>query len=57
MEIRTREFSIDDYDNAVQLWKRVEGIEIAEGDDVTVLDARIRLLPRRPQDPYLRRLR
>src|ERR1700758_4710463 len=33
MEIRTREFSIDDYDNAVQLWKRVEGIEIAEGDD------------------------
>src|ERR1700740_2581474 len=33
MEIQTREFSIDDYDNAVQLWKRVEGIEIAEGDD------------------------
>jgi N-acetylglutamate synthase len=33
MEIRTREFSIGDYDNAVQLWKRVEGIEIAEGDD------------------------
>src|SRR5246500_4769504 len=33
MEIRTREFSIGDYDNAVQLWRRVEGIEIAEGDD------------------------
>ena len=31
--IRTREFSIDDYDAAVELWKRVEGLEIAEGDD------------------------
>ncbi len=31
--IRTREFSIDDYDAAVELWKRTEGIEIAEGDD------------------------
>lgn len=30
--IRTREFRIDDYDAAVALWKRVEGIEIAEGD-------------------------
>ena len=31
--IDTREFSIDDYDAAVELWKRVEGVEIAEGDD------------------------
>ena len=31
--IDTREFSIDDYDAAVELWKRVEGLEIAEGDD------------------------
>ena len=31
--IRTREFSINDYDAAVELWKRVEGLEIAEGDD------------------------
>ncbi|MER5199962.1 bifunctional acetate--CoA ligase family protein/GNAT family N-acetyltransferase [Streptomyces sp. NPDC002755] len=30
---------------------------LATADAVTVLDARIRLLPRRPQDPYLRRLR
>ena len=32
-KIDTREFSITDYDAAVQIWKRVEGIEIAEGDD------------------------
>ena len=31
--IDTREFSIKDYDAAVELWQRVEGIEIAEGDD------------------------
>ncbi|MFF3201057.1 GNAT family N-acetyltransferase [Streptomyces sp. NPDC002962] len=30
---------------------------LAAPDGVTVLDARVRLLPRRPQDPYLRRLR
>src|SRR5438093_12814248 len=30
--IRTREFRIDDYDAAVELWKRVEGVEVAEGD-------------------------
>jgi ribosomal protein S18 acetylase RimI-like enzyme len=29
----TREFLIDDYQAAVELWKRVEGVEIAEGDD------------------------
>jgi ribosomal protein S18 acetylase RimI-like enzyme len=31
-QIRTREFEIADYDAAVRLWKRVEGVEIAEGD-------------------------
>ncbi|MFE2264514.1 bifunctional acetate--CoA ligase family protein/GNAT family N-acetyltransferase [Streptomyces griseosporeus] len=30
---------------------------LAARDEVTVLDARVRLLPRPPQDPYLRRLR
>ena len=30
--ITTREFHIDDYDAAVELWQRVEGVEIAEGD-------------------------
>jgi ribosomal protein S18 acetylase RimI-like enzyme len=33
MEIQTREFAIEDYDEATELWKRVEGVEIAEGDD------------------------
>jgi ribosomal protein S18 acetylase RimI-like enzyme len=33
MEIQTREFAIDDYDAAIQLWRRVEGLDIAEGDD------------------------
>jgi N-acetylglutamate synthase len=31
--IVTREFSVDDYEAALQLWRRVEGLEIAEGDD------------------------
>jgi len=31
--IKTREFSISDYDGALDLWERVEGLEIAEGDD------------------------
>jgi N-acetylglutamate synthase len=31
--IYTREFSIGDYDAALLLWQRVEGVEIAEGDD------------------------
>src|SRR6266487_2973568 len=31
--INTREFSINDYDAVVELWRRVEGLEIAEGDD------------------------
>ncbi len=29
----TREFSIKDYDAAIGIWRRVEGLEIAEGDD------------------------
>jgi len=32
-QIDTREFSINDYKAALQLWQRVEGLEIAEGDD------------------------
>ena len=32
-EITTREFLIDDYDAALQLGQRVEGLEVAEGDD------------------------
>jgi hypothetical protein len=31
--IVTRDFSIDDYDATLQLWQRVEGLEVAEGDD------------------------
>ena len=27
-----REFRLDDYDEAIELWKQVEGVEIAEGD-------------------------
>ena len=33
MEIQTREFGIDDYDAAIELWDRVEGLDVAEGDD------------------------
>jgi ribosomal protein S18 acetylase RimI-like enzyme len=36
--ISTREFHTDDYDAAFELWHRVEGVEVAEGDskeDVT----------------------
>jgi ribosomal protein S18 acetylase RimI-like enzyme len=32
-KVNTREFRITDYDAALQLWQRVEGLEIAEGDD------------------------
>ena len=31
--IDTREFCASDYDAALQLWNRVEGLEIAEGDE------------------------
>lgn len=33
MEIQTRDFGVDDYDAAVDLWSRVEGLDVAEGDD------------------------
>ena len=33
MKIQTREFAIDDDEAAVELWKKFEGVEIAEGDD------------------------
>jgi N-acetylglutamate synthase len=32
-EIATREFFFSDYAAALELWQRVEGLEIAEGDD------------------------
>ena len=32
-KIETREFAVSDYDAALELWERVEGLEIAEGDD------------------------
>jgi len=32
-KIATREFCIGDYDAVLHLWNRVEGLEIAEGDD------------------------
>jgi hypothetical protein len=31
--IDIREFSVNDYDAAVELWQRVEGVEVAEGDN------------------------
>jgi ribosomal protein S18 acetylase RimI-like enzyme len=33
IDIRTREFRIEDYDAAIELWSRVEGLDVAEGDD------------------------
>jgi len=32
-QIVIREFYIEDYDDVLQLWQTVEGLEIAEGDD------------------------
>jgi len=32
-DVQTREFAIDDYDAAMEVWKRVEGLDVAEGDD------------------------
>jgi len=32
-KIEIREFFINDYDVAIELWQRVEGLEIPEGDD------------------------
>jgi ribosomal protein S18 acetylase RimI-like enzyme len=37
--ITTRDFVIDDYDDAVALWKLMEGIEVAEGDARDEIDA------------------
>lgn len=33
MEVQSREFRIGDYDAAIDLWSRVEGLDVAEGDD------------------------
>jgi len=33
MEIETREFRIEDYEMAVDLWNRSEGLDVAEGDE------------------------
>ena len=32
-KIEIREFFVNDYDAALELWQRLEGLEIAEGDD------------------------
>jgi N-acetylglutamate synthase len=37
-EIQTRDFSIADYEAVLQLWQRVEGLEVAEGDDKEGVD-------------------
>ena len=46
MEIQTRDFRIEDYDAAVELWNRVEGLDVAEGDDRATIE---RFLQRNPQ--------
>jgi len=43
--VETREFEIGDYDAAIELWKRAEGLDVAEGDDPETLR---RFLPRNP---------
>jgi ribosomal protein S18 acetylase RimI-like enzyme len=45
MEIQTREFLIDDYNKAIDLWRRVEGLDVAEGDDRETIQ---RFLQRNP---------
>ena len=32
-ELQIREFTIDDYEAAIELWNKVEGLDVAEGDD------------------------
>ena len=32
-ELQIREFTIEDYEAAIELWKKVEGLDVAEGDD------------------------
>jgi ribosomal protein S18 acetylase RimI-like enzyme len=46
MEIQTREFQSDDYDAAIALWNRVEGLDVAEGDDRETIQ---RFLARNPE--------
>ncbi len=46
MEIETRDFRIEDYDAAVELWNRVEGLDVAEGDDRETIE---RFLERNPK--------
>ena len=33
IDIETRVFSLGDYDVAIELWKKVDGLDVAEGDD------------------------
>src|SRR5947209_13590376 len=33
MEVQIRQFRIEDYEPAVELWNRVDGLDVAEGDD------------------------
>ena len=44
-KIDTREFSIEDYDATIDLWKRVGGLEICEGDE---REGILKLLERNP---------
>jgi len=46
MEIETRDFRIEDYDAAVELWNRVDGLDVAEGDDRATIE---RFLERNPK--------
>lgn len=45
-EVATREFEIGDYDAALKLWSRVEGVEIAEGDQPTDVAAFLKRNPK-----------
>jgi ribosomal protein S18 acetylase RimI-like enzyme len=45
MEIQTREFRIEDYQAAIELWNKLEGLDIAEGDDRETI---LRFLHRNP---------
>jgi N-acetylglutamate synthase len=45
VEVRTREFVIDDYDQTVALWKVEEGIEICEGDSREEISAYLQRNP------------
>ena len=46
LTVSTREFRSADYDAAVQLWTRVEGVEVAEGDSKEDLISYISRNPR-----------